>query len=83
MNCPPSPKARAQPIAQYATPPMKASRVFFSRILTVFFVLTENFIETRAGFYLSVFSYLTDPASKKAKPACMKNMKRETMIKKN
>ena len=28
-------------------------------------------------------SYLTDPASRKAKPACMKKIKRETMIRKN
>ena len=31
----------------------------------------------------SFISYLTDPASRKAKPACMKKIKRDTIIKKN
>ena len=79
MNWPPSPNARAHPMAQYATPPMKASRVFFRRILTVFFVLISRlFIVFNNSNY-----YLTDPASRKAKPACMKKIKRDTTIKKN
>ena len=81
INWPPSPKARAHPMAQYATPPIKASRVFFNRMLTVFFVLISGLFLNHHGN--AFISYLTDPASRKAKPACMKKIKRDTIIKKN
>ena len=61
---------------------MKASRVFFNRMLTVFFVLISGllFLNHHGNSFIS---YLTDPASRKAKPACMKKIKSDTIIKKN